>query len=346
MDSDKIKFIPGSFEIGICWPLIRELATTLIFASRVHVFEEKKKEFSDADFSLCVGRTVLLCGTYYDQKSIETVVEKAKKVTVYVFSESELGKYGDKVEYVTDLRTEALTLLYPWLNCLFRRCTKDEQQYDEAFYRGFLLECSTKNLGITEGLRKLIDGKFSLQFTEMVENGVTVKKVHEMDAKNAAKFNGRKIKWGPFGMYDAYLVIAGPNPVMPTVMEAARQPDVHLGISMRYTIDGKTRFTFYSSGKDNINLDCVHEAPYHGGGRPECKGTTVDKHIVYDKDAEHLEDMFKVSDKVFLAKSGAILKALGALNTIHAGGSSGADMISNEYARLVKEHCKDLEFHI
>lgn len=206
----------------------------------------------------------------------------AKSVDLIVCSEQDIKKYGEDSDSVflapwtpndQKSRTFQLPSAPTWTGHIGRRTrgkAAGETPDDEAFYRGLLLAGSEKGLDLEATFRAMFKNELGSE-SSLVELGHMVERVANHHAKESVQFSGKIIQVGP---YKARIVAASMVPVMPTVIAAAQ--DVDMGISHRYNYQtDTTQVTFYTLHPDKVDLGFLHKAPFHVGGRPDCKGKTI-----------------------------------------------------------------------
>src|SRR5579872_195305 len=112
----------------------------------------------------CRGKKVLVCGSYYDQASLEALADVASDVKVFFYSEGEKNKYGDRFSKtaVFELLDTSTTEKYPWSARVRKGAqsmAEDKFPEDEAFYRGLIFEIDSRGLSLYDGFCAMRDGK-------------------------------------------------------------------------------------------------------------------------------------------------------------------------------------------
>lgn len=268
-----------SYDAVLSWGLVEELLAGVVYNAE-NIVLKTKDVIPDDILSYLEGKKVLVCGSYFTHNSVAELSKRAAKVDVVVFSEKDLEKY-------TNTKLYQLTEGPAWGQHLLRRTrgtAAGEVPEDEAFYRGLLTAGTAANLTLEQTLRAMMADelkigvnealKFSKEYTgleeELIKLGVATQRVDEVRAYENVKLTGLKFQ---LGKYTACIVSASVIPVMPVVVEAAKQADI--GISERYNRkEDITQVTFYTLDPDRVDLSFVHKAPFEGGGRPDCKGKT------------------------------------------------------------------------
>lgn len=260
----------------LCWGLVEELVLGVVNQAEI-VNLKPQTEIPIAEIVKCLGKRVLIVGSYFSSDSIR-VLSAATTADVLVFSEADLKKYteSERVQLAPWVHPKNSSFIIPdapeWTMHLLRRTrgkSAGETPDDEAFYRGMLLIGSEKGLNVEATIQAMFKGELVSE-QALIDLGHMVQRVSEYHARENVEFSGKLIK---VGKYSARIVSASVVPVMPMVMEAAKGVDI--GISQRYNQkEGTTQVTFYTLTPDKVDLGFVHEKPFEGGGRPDCKGKT------------------------------------------------------------------------
>lgn len=256
---------------AVCWPMIEEIIWSNLLYKNVIVLEKVHTIPQDIIEKL-KGQNVVLFGSYWAQDTVDYLYKVASDVEIKVFSHEDLNKYSANVTYEEDLLEDKHYEKHPWIKYLLKRTRPGTSKQCEYFYRGLLdLGVMFGCEGIEDLLPTLLNSKRQLFVEEDVINvGKTICNHQERDAKDIVK---RYSIMGTMHSYSACLVVGGPQPVMPLVMAAAEKATV--GIDVRFYANcNQTRITFYTYDKD-CDLSFV-QTKLGGGGRKECKGTTID----------------------------------------------------------------------
>lgn len=280
-----------------CWPLVQEAAVAISMAKshsgEAVVLHHKPKSFDDDLLQKFAEKSVVLFGSYYEVETVEQLLKVAKSVTVYVFSEKDLENYGELPE---TLQVSVLKPTGDWENDLLhltRVNTADETEQDQFFYRGMLFKYPGNIEESIRGWLAASEQEGDSLGSSLVATGKVIVEYNEYLAKQVVELNSVEVLVGREDgkKYRARLVVSGPILVMPVVKCAAQYAAQYaaegydLGINMRPTADGKTRFTFYTTNPD-VDLSFVSSAPFNGGGSPSCKGCGTGQVDLSKLDAE------------------------------------------------------------
>lgn len=233
---------------------------------------------SEETLSKVEGTNVLLFGTYWTKETVSALTVRAKSTTVIVYSETDFNRYYPMPAHCKHLHIETLLSkthhkMHFWIKPLLNRTRPTGTEEDEQFYRGLLYLGKVNGKKDLESLIPALVRK-ELMFVRdhIYLTGQTIHNLQKMESEEIVERYSIELT---LRGYRACLVVGGAQPVMPLVMAAASKEGVDIGVNVRfYANENVTRITFYTH-KESVDMEFVHESPFNGGGRRECKGCTV-----------------------------------------------------------------------
>jgi hypothetical protein len=264
------------YDVVVCREgLAEEVLAAALLGKRAWLLP-KVNRLPEELFGTVCGQRVLVCGSYYDPADVARLTGIASSAHVFVYDPKERSKYHG-AKFVDSIFPDEALARWPWAVHILRRTRgpqAGEIPDDEAFYRGALLRARQNQLDLDMLFAWLGVQEPSAQENwvgECTAQGHLVLQVLEQQAQEIVQLSSNLLE---VHGYSARMVVGAAMPVMPLVIEAAR--DVDLGINWRYNLKtNSTHLTFYTHSPDRVDLSFVERAPFNGGGRRECKGVTV-----------------------------------------------------------------------
>lgn len=300
------------FDVIIGWvPLVEEIVAAECYGNpqgyTLLAMKPHGQVFKDEHLELCKGKRVLVCGSYFSDGELDRLALVAARVDAWLYCDGDVLRSNTTKHFRGSFHIDLNR--FPRALRLIRRALEPKSPHaedDEHFYRGLMHHGYAESFTHEEVVRCWLRGGWTLTEEELIQDGVTIAVEHDRVAEDIVRVGSKAVakelhmkvdttkvvydnsdsnpaKWTEKAGLVTFetkvvpikirLVVAGPVLIMP-VARALVRTGADVGVVVRYNLEqDTTSVTFYTeSGTD---LRWVDPAPWNGGGRPECKGTTL-----------------------------------------------------------------------
>jgi hypothetical protein len=256
-------------------PLVEEIVAAHVYGAPTLIALKPGSPLTDEHLKQVEGKRVLVCGSYLKLDSLIQIGCRAKTLSVQPYSQAEADALKQKLtafkEGMIDVSLFHIdTDKFPRTKRLIRRAFEPKSEHattDEFFYRGLLHHAYSEPFTQEEAVRAWLRGEWLSEET-LIETGVTTTQEHCRIADDIVKSACQVKRVGK----TLRVVVNGSVLIIPVAKALAKQADA--GVVIRYDLNRSvTLLTFVTENK--TDLSWVHAAPWNGGGRDDCKGTTL-----------------------------------------------------------------------
>lgn len=269
-------------------PLVEEIVAAECYGAPGYKIVALRQMFGfpAPDSDVWKGKRVLQCGTYLPVTVLSAIADNAASVEVWPYSPDEVARIQkeDVKGHLNVALFDVDTAVFPRAKRLIRRSLSGgrntpEAAEDNQFYRGLMHHAYAEPFTHEEAICAWLRGEQLLTEEQLIMDGVTVEMEHCRIADDIIMEGGllislaARVEKDTIWNCDMRVVATGSALVMP-IAQALVKGGEFIGVVIRPNLKNRTTsVTAYT--EQDADLSWMEEAPWNGGGKPNCKGATL-----------------------------------------------------------------------